>query len=216
MIILSNDPVSAHDIILIRVRMEILGSQNCRMVGKSQPVLIMNNPVISPHTRVQQRLREVCPEVELAMTALAQAQARFPGCEHLSSSSAGDPDEAKASARRYTNPFCAVSAFAAEVCLPQTAEAGGGGLSVGVSGHACTHAGSAAAASAAHAAPLPYLRRALRGLLRIVPSAEHTYGYRNHGLPEIYYVLENWYGYRNHGLPEIYLCFAEVVSVIIV
>ena len=35
-----------------RVRVEIIGSQNCRIVGKSQSVLIMINPIISTRTRM--------------------------------------------------------------------------------------------------------------------------------------------------------------------
>jgi hypothetical protein len=35
----------------IRVRVEIMGSQNFRIVGKSQPVLIMINPIIFTRTR---------------------------------------------------------------------------------------------------------------------------------------------------------------------
>jgi hypothetical protein len=35
----------------IRVRGEIMGSQKCRIVGKSQSVLIMINPIISTRTR---------------------------------------------------------------------------------------------------------------------------------------------------------------------
>jgi hypothetical protein len=37
----------------IRVRVEIMGSQTCRIVGKSQPVLIMINPMISTRTRTR-------------------------------------------------------------------------------------------------------------------------------------------------------------------
>jgi hypothetical protein len=33
------------------VRVEIMGSQNCGIVGKSQPVLMMINPIISTRTR---------------------------------------------------------------------------------------------------------------------------------------------------------------------
>jgi NAD(P)-dependent dehydrogenase (short-subunit alcohol dehydrogenase family) len=35
---------------------EIMGSQKCRVVGKSQPVLIMINPIISTRTRTRARL----------------------------------------------------------------------------------------------------------------------------------------------------------------
>jgi|EP01049_Picozoa_sp_SAG25_P006970 hypothetical protein len=35
----------------MRVRVEIMGSHNCRIVGKSQPVLVMINPMIFPRTR---------------------------------------------------------------------------------------------------------------------------------------------------------------------
>jgi hypothetical protein len=36
---------------LLRVWVEIMGSQKCRIVGKSQPVLIMINPIIFTRTR---------------------------------------------------------------------------------------------------------------------------------------------------------------------
>jgi hypothetical protein len=36
----------------IRVRVEIMGSQRCRIVGKSQSVLIMINPIIFTRTRI--------------------------------------------------------------------------------------------------------------------------------------------------------------------
>eukprot|EP01047_Picozoa_sp_COSAG01_P027483 COSAG01_NODE_1814_length_9172_cov_220.138212_12_plen_55_part_00 len=35
----------------LRVRVEIMGWQKCRIVGKSQSVRIMINPMISPRTR---------------------------------------------------------------------------------------------------------------------------------------------------------------------
>eukprot|EP01047_Picozoa_sp_COSAG01_P030998 COSAG01_NODE_2182_length_8212_cov_7.046838_2_plen_172_part_00 len=35
----------------VRVRVEIMGSQNCRIVGKSQSVLMMINPIIFTRTR---------------------------------------------------------------------------------------------------------------------------------------------------------------------
>jgi hypothetical protein len=35
----------------VRVRVEIMGSQTCRIVGKSQPVFIMINPIIFTRTR---------------------------------------------------------------------------------------------------------------------------------------------------------------------
>jgi hypothetical protein len=41
--------------IVIRVRLEIMGSQQCRIVGKSQPVLIMINPIIFTRTRISVR-----------------------------------------------------------------------------------------------------------------------------------------------------------------
>jgi hypothetical protein len=41
----------------IRVRVEIMGSQNCRIVGKSQPVLFMINPIIFTRTRIILRPR---------------------------------------------------------------------------------------------------------------------------------------------------------------
>jgi hypothetical protein len=34
------------------VRVEIMGSQKCRIVGKSQSLLVMINPMIAPHTRI--------------------------------------------------------------------------------------------------------------------------------------------------------------------
>ena len=36
----------------LRVRGEIMGSQKCRTVGKSQPVLMMIDPIISTRTRI--------------------------------------------------------------------------------------------------------------------------------------------------------------------
>jgi hypothetical protein len=39
-------------IVPIRVRVEIMGSQQCRIVGKSQLVLIMIDPVIFTRTRI--------------------------------------------------------------------------------------------------------------------------------------------------------------------
>jgi hypothetical protein len=35
----------------VRVRVEIMGSQKCRIVGKSRTVLIMIDPIISTRTR---------------------------------------------------------------------------------------------------------------------------------------------------------------------
>jgi hypothetical protein len=35
------------------VRVEIMGSQKCGIVGKSQPVLIMINPIIFTRTRTR-------------------------------------------------------------------------------------------------------------------------------------------------------------------
>jgi hypothetical protein len=35
----------------VRVRVEIMGSQKCRILGKSQSVLIMINPIIFTRTR---------------------------------------------------------------------------------------------------------------------------------------------------------------------
>jgi hypothetical protein len=40
---------------MIRVRVEIMGSSNCRIVGESQPVLIMINPIIFTRTRMKKR-----------------------------------------------------------------------------------------------------------------------------------------------------------------
>jgi hypothetical protein len=37
----------------LRVRVEIIGSQKCGIVGKSQSVLIMINPIISTRTRTK-------------------------------------------------------------------------------------------------------------------------------------------------------------------
>jgi hypothetical protein len=37
---------------VIRVRVEIMGSQKCRIVGKSQPVLIAIDPIIFARTRI--------------------------------------------------------------------------------------------------------------------------------------------------------------------
>eukprot|EP01047_Picozoa_sp_COSAG01_P009470 COSAG01_NODE_389_length_17708_cov_111.404452_10_plen_194_part_00 len=39
----------------VRVRVEIMGSQTCRIVGKSQPVLVMSNPIIFTSTRTSRR-----------------------------------------------------------------------------------------------------------------------------------------------------------------
>jgi hypothetical protein len=39
----------------LRVRVEIMGSQKCRIVGKSQSVLIMTNPIIFTRTRRSSR-----------------------------------------------------------------------------------------------------------------------------------------------------------------
>ena len=36
----------------MRVRVEIMGSQNCRIVGKSQSVLVIINPIIFTRTRM--------------------------------------------------------------------------------------------------------------------------------------------------------------------
>jgi hypothetical protein len=36
----------------VRVRVEIMGSQNCGIVGKSQSVLIMTNPIIFTRTPI--------------------------------------------------------------------------------------------------------------------------------------------------------------------
>jgi hypothetical protein len=36
----------------VRVRVEIMGAQKCRIVGKSQSVLIVTNPMISTRTRM--------------------------------------------------------------------------------------------------------------------------------------------------------------------
>eukprot|EP01047_Picozoa_sp_COSAG01_P020908 COSAG01_NODE_1196_length_11303_cov_16.500714_14_plen_63_part_00 len=45
-------PSPAHAAVLIvRVRVEIMGSQTCRIAGKSQSVLIMINPMIFTRTR---------------------------------------------------------------------------------------------------------------------------------------------------------------------
>eukprot|EP01047_Picozoa_sp_COSAG01_P056168 COSAG01_NODE_6338_length_3728_cov_2.590521_3_plen_84_part_00 len=39
----------------IRVRVEIMGAPKYRIAGKSQPLLIMNDPTISTHTRICSR-----------------------------------------------------------------------------------------------------------------------------------------------------------------
>eukprot|EP01047_Picozoa_sp_COSAG01_P055261 COSAG01_NODE_6132_length_3775_cov_3.629183_2_plen_214_part_00 len=53
---------------------EIMGSQKCRIVGKSQSVLIMINPIISPRTRI-------CPRCTHASScALVCAPAALTGC----------------------------------------------------------------------------------------------------------------------------------------
>jgi hypothetical protein len=41
----------------IRVRVEIMGSQKCGIVGESQPVLMMINPIIFTRTRTDQERR---------------------------------------------------------------------------------------------------------------------------------------------------------------
>jgi hypothetical protein len=43
---------SATDVAVVRVRVEMMGSPKCRIVGKSQPVHIMINPIISTRTRI--------------------------------------------------------------------------------------------------------------------------------------------------------------------
>jgi hypothetical protein len=66
-------PVGGRSDPRIRVRGEIMGSQKCRIVGKSQPVLIMINPIISPATRI-------CPRCTHASScALACAPAALTG-----------------------------------------------------------------------------------------------------------------------------------------
>jgi hypothetical protein len=39
---------------VVRVRVEIMGSPECRIVGRSQSVLIMSNPIICTRTRRSQ------------------------------------------------------------------------------------------------------------------------------------------------------------------
>jgi hypothetical protein len=39
-------------VLVLRVRVEIMGSQKCGIVGQSQPVLIMINPIIFTRTRI--------------------------------------------------------------------------------------------------------------------------------------------------------------------
>jgi hypothetical protein len=39
---------------LLRVRVEIMGSQKCRIVGRSQPVLIMIDPILFTRTHTSQ------------------------------------------------------------------------------------------------------------------------------------------------------------------
>eukprot|EP01047_Picozoa_sp_COSAG01_P095505 COSAG01_NODE_26191_length_721_cov_1.215434_1_plen_179_part_10 len=46
-------PISPRRGGFLRVRVEIMGSQKCRTVGKSQPVLSMSHPVVSPRTRTE-------------------------------------------------------------------------------------------------------------------------------------------------------------------
>jgi hypothetical protein len=43
----------------IRVRVEIMGSQKCRNVGNSQPVLMMINPIVSTRTRTERSPRSI-------------------------------------------------------------------------------------------------------------------------------------------------------------
>jgi hypothetical protein len=45
----------------VRVRVEIMGSQKCGFVGKSQPVLMMINPIIFTRTRTE-RVFETRPQ----------------------------------------------------------------------------------------------------------------------------------------------------------
>jgi|EP01047_Picozoa_sp_COSAG01_P062549 hypothetical protein len=42
----------------LRVRVELMGSQKCRIVGKSQSVLTMSNPIISTRTRMRPEASE--------------------------------------------------------------------------------------------------------------------------------------------------------------
>ena len=60
---------------------------------------------------LQQQLEaQGCQDVELVMTALAQAQVRFPGYEA--------PEKEAEASEKYTNPYCAVSSFTA-ACAAQ-------------------------------------------------------------------------------------------------
>jgi hypothetical protein len=50
-------PLSSLPAQRIRVRVEIMGSQKCRIVGKSQPVLVMIDPIIFTRTRMVMMIR---------------------------------------------------------------------------------------------------------------------------------------------------------------
>jgi hypothetical protein len=58
----------------LRVRVEIMGSQNCGIVGKSQPVLIMANPIIFTHTRRNDKLNKLTIELAQARARAAEAE----------------------------------------------------------------------------------------------------------------------------------------------
>jgi hypothetical protein len=51
-----------------------MGSQNCGIVGKSQPVLIMANPIIFTHTRRNDKLNKLTIELAQARARAAEAE----------------------------------------------------------------------------------------------------------------------------------------------
>ena len=68
---------------IVRVWVERMGAPKCRIVGKSQPVLIMIDPIISPRTcrlrEAEAGASEACDrvrELELQAAQAAQAAAR--------------------------------------------------------------------------------------------------------------------------------------------
>jgi hypothetical protein len=85
----------------LRVRVEIMGSQPCRIVRKSQPVLMMINPMISTRTRTRiQNLR-------------SQGACRWLGCGR-----APDPPPASSGARGAAGPRRTAAAAAKAASYP--------------------------------------------------------------------------------------------------
>jgi hypothetical protein len=63
------------------VRVEIMGSPKCRIVGDSQSVLIMIDPMIS--TRTRRRARTACLTGDLGGLGPADRQGSLVGAERL-------------------------------------------------------------------------------------------------------------------------------------